>query len=145
MKTLSIHRHRLSMLISAYENRIAGLESTKLLLKNKVARTAQPKRDFDESFQNALAFLASPWNLWERRSFAEDKMALRLTFPKHWVHDPRGANRNTELAFPFKPLFDFCEAKMEMAHPKGFEPLTPRFVVWCSIQLSYGCALRAAL
>ena len=25
-----------------------------------------------------------------------------------------------------------------MAHPKGFEPLTPRFVVWCSIQLSYG-------
>jgi hypothetical protein len=26
----------------------------------------------------------------------------------------------------------------EMARPKGFEPLTPRFVVWCSIQLSYG-------
>ncbi len=29
-----------------------------------------------------------------------------------------------------------------MARPKGFEPLTPRFVVWCSIQLSYG---RAAI
>ena len=28
----------------------------------------------------------------------------------------------------------------EMARPKGFEPLTPRFVVWCSIQLSYGRA-----
>ncbi len=25
-----------------------------------------------------------------------------------------------------------------MARPKGFEPLTPKFVVWCSIQLSYG-------
>ena len=24
-----------------------------------------------------------------------------------------------------------------MARSKGFEPLTPRFVVWCSIQLSY--------
>jgi hypothetical protein len=24
----------------------------------------------------------------------------------------------------------------KMARPKGFEPLTPRFVVWCSIQLS---------
>ncbi len=29
-----------------------------------------------------------------------------------------------------------------MAHPKRFELLTPRFVVWCSIQLSYGCALK---
>ncbi len=27
----------------------------------------------------------------------------------------------------------------KMAHPKRFELLTPRFVVWCSIQLSYGC------
>ena len=23
-----------------------------------------------------------------------------------------------------------------LARPKGFEPLTPRFVVWCAIQLS---------
>src|SRR5207253_7356108 len=27
----------------------------------------------------------------------------------------------------------------KLAHRKGFEPLTPRFVVWCSIQLSYRC------
>src|SRR5262249_5028601 len=26
-----------------------------------------------------------------------------------------------------------------MAHRAGFEPTTPRFVVWCSIQLSYRC------
>ena len=32
----------------------------------------------------------------------------------------------------------FSNGSMEMARPKGFEPLTPRFVVWCSIQLSYG-------
>jgi hypothetical protein len=29
-----------------------------------------------------------------------------------------------------------------MAHPKRFELLTPRFVVWCSIQLSYGCVCQ---
>jgi hypothetical protein len=29
-----------------------------------------------------------------------------------------------------------------LARPEGFEPPAPRFVVWCSIQLSYG---RAAL
>ncbi|CAK05948.1 conserved hypothetical protein [Rhizobium johnstonii 3841] len=32
-----------------------------------------------------------------------------------------------------------------MAHPKRFELLTPRFVVWCSIQLSYGCVQNAAV
>ena len=32
----------------------------------------------------------------------------------------------------------FCNFLILMARPKGFEPLTPRFVVWCSIQLSYG-------
>jgi hypothetical protein len=32
----------------------------------------------------------------------------------------------------------------EMARPKRFELLTPRFVVWCSIQLSYGRVFRKA-
>ncbi len=32
-----------------------------------------------------------------------------------------------------------------MVRPKGFEPLTPRFVVWCSIQLSYGRTDEQAL
>ena len=31
-----------------------------------------------------------------------------------------------------------------MARPEGFEPPAPRFVVWCSIQLSYGRGLRNA-
>ncbi len=30
------------------------------------------------------------------------------------------------------------DTRMKMARPKRFELLTPRFVVWCSIQLSYG-------
>jgi hypothetical protein len=33
---------------------------------------------------------------------------------------------------------------MKMARPKRFELLTPRFVVWCSIQLSYGRFVRRA-
>ena len=28
---------------------------------------------------------------------------------------------------------------ISLAHRAGFEPTTPRFVVWCSIQLSYRC------
>ena len=34
-------------------------------------------------------------------------------------------------------------ALAEVARPEGFEPPTPRFVVWCSIQLSYGRGLEA--
>ena len=30
----------------------------------------------------------------------------------------------------------------EVARPKRFELLTPKFVVWCSIQLSYGRVFR---
>jgi hypothetical protein len=32
-----------------------------------------------------------------------------------------------------------------LAHRAGFEPTTPRFVVWCSIQLSYRCVAVTAL
>ena len=38
-------------------------------------------------------------------------------------------------------MTDFSE--MRLAHRRGFEPLTPRFVVWCSIQLSYRCLAAA--
>ena len=29
-----------------------------------------------------------------------------------------------------------------LARPEGFEPPTPRFVVWCSVQLSYGRVVK---
>lgn len=32
-----------------------------------------------------------------------------------------------------------------MARPEGFEPPTPKFVAWCSIQLSYGRVAGAGL
>ena len=51
--------------------------------------------------------------------------------------DPSTKARGCDANAPF-----LLGGSVEMARPKGFEPLTPRFVVWCSIQLSYG---RAAL
>ena len=38
--------------------------------------------------------------------------------------------------------FDLIGKKM--VHPERFERPTPRFVVWCSIQLSYGCDTNAS-
>jgi hypothetical protein len=34
-----------------------------------------------------------------------------------------------------------ADNREKMARPEGFEPPAPRFVVWCSIQLSYGRAV----
>jgi hypothetical protein len=30
----------------------------------------------------------------------------------------------------------------DLARPEGFEPPTPRSVVWCSVQLSYGRVMK---
>src|SRR5712691_6726077 len=56
-------------------------------------------------------------------------------------------HRQTEFASPARPQRTIgqqpegkkCKKHLIlMARPKRFELLTPRFVVWCSIQLSYG-------
>jgi hypothetical protein len=52
-------------------------------------------------------------------------MALRLTFPKHLVYDPKGVVRNTELSIPFTMLFDLNNPKMEMA-PHGLQRWEPK-------------------
>src|SRR5262245_26928582 len=47
---------------------------------------------------------------------------------------------------PLRPIGDDVAQNRKVARPEGFEPPTPRFVVWCSIQLSYGrVALGACL
>jgi hypothetical protein len=62
--------------------------------------------------------------------------------PSKAVTCPGGISKNRFIcalsngALP--QLFD------RMARPKRFELLTPRFVVWCSIQLSYGRVFACA-
>jgi site-specific DNA recombinase len=100
----------------------------------------QPKKDFDETFRNALAFLASPWNLWNNGRIEDKKLALRLTFPQQLVYDPKGGIRNSILSIPFKTLYDFSGQENSLARPAGLEPATPSLEGSCSIQLNYGRA-----
>lgn len=49
--------------IAAYEKRTGKLESEKALLEERVAMGGKPKNAPEESFELALRFLSTPWNI----------------------------------------------------------------------------------
>jgi site-specific DNA recombinase len=123
--------------IKAYEKRIAELDRQKILLREKVVSNQKPKESFDELFELALRFLANPYKLWESGDQALRKLVLRLTFSEHLQYCRNEGFRTPKTTMPFKLLEGFREGKKVMARSERFELPTPRFVVWCSIQLSY--------
>ena len=124
--------------VGAYEARIEKLEHEKLLMIEKVENHTKPRYSFDELFELALEFLSSPCKIWNSGNLAMQRIVLRLAFFERLSYCRKTGLRTPQIALPFKALDGFQSGKCKMARPKGFEPLTPRFVVWCSIQLSYG-------
>ena len=56
------------------------LEREKALAQEKLAETGKPKHTFEESFEHALRFLASPWQIWKNSDLLGRKTVLRLAF-----------------------------------------------------------------
>ncbi len=115
--------------ISAYEQRIAKLEKEKHLAAEKLEIGCGPVAPFDQMFELAFRFLASPWKLWDSGQLEHKKTVLKLAFTSRLPYHRENGFRTPDIAIPFKVLEDFQRGKCEMARPKGFEPLTPRFVV----------------
>ena len=126
----------------AYEKRLQKLEREKAVTAERIAKCGRPARGYDETLRTAVEFLASPWKLWSSPRFSDKRLCLKLTFADKLAYVRGKGFRTANLTLPFKVLGDLMSPEVEMARPKGFEPLTPRFVVWCSIQLSYGRAGR---
>jgi site-specific DNA recombinase len=116
--------------IAAYEDRIQKLEEEKLAIKERIANVSRPASSFDDALRTALDFIASPWKLWNSERLEERRTVLKLVFADRLRYGRESGFRTANLSLPFNILGKICGGRNQMARPKGFEPLTPRFVVW---------------
>ena len=116
--------------IRALEAKVVKLEKEKLLIAERMAQGARPANDFNKKLRTALSFLANPSSLWETGQVEDRRAVLKLTFADRLRYKRGEGFRTTDLALPFRVLGDFLSGEKPMARPKGFEPLTPRFVDW---------------
>ncbi|WP_367281088.1 recombinase family protein [Sneathiella sp.] len=115
--------------VAAYEKRLASLERQKAVAVERIQRIGRPRLTFEESFEHAMSFLSSPWNIWNKSEIMGKKMVLRLAFLEPLAYSRNKGLRTPNYAFPFKALGKIHSRNCEMAHRGRFELPTPRFVV----------------
>ncbi|MEE4538258.1 MAG: zinc ribbon domain-containing protein [Erythrobacter sp.] len=111
--------------MAAFERKIKKLEQERILIGEQLASTGRPKHTFEESFELAMDFLASPWNIWKNAEFAAQKTVLRLAFVEPVSYCRNRGVRTPKISFPFKVLGDLSIGDCGMARWGGFEPPTP--------------------
>ncbi|GGF35675.1 serine type site-specific recombinase [Youhaiella tibetensis] len=136
----------LPAVIKAFEDQVEELQAKRRLIAEKLQNVGRPKLSFEETLRTALDFISNPWILWSSGRLEDRRMVMKLVFGDRPKYHRKDGVRTPTLSLPFKVLGNVLSVgngvSGEMARPKRFELLTPRFVVWCSIQLSYGRAGR---
>ena len=110
--------------ISAYEKRIAKLETQRLILEEKQATSGKPLGAFEDVFELALRFFSNPHKLWETGRFEYQKLVLKLAFADKLSYSRNDGFRTPQVAVPFRFLGNFAQ-KDKMAEREGFEPSEP--------------------
>ncbi len=109
---------------AAFEAKIEKLEREKIVLSEKVAAGKPNKDTYEELFELAMAFLSSPWKLWESGQLNLRRTVLRLAFSERISYDRKTGFRTPKTTLPFKVLEAFSTGKSGMARPKRVELLT---------------------
>ena len=112
---------------AALERRLEELENRKLILSENIAKCGAPIRDYDQTFRTAMAFLASPWNLWKSDRLEDKRATLKLTFSGNLRYSRQEGFRTPQTSLPFKVLGNLSTLGREMAHPTRFERVTFAF------------------
>ena len=116
----------------AYEKRIAELRSETALLEEKVANQKVPDGNFDKMFELSMAFLASPWDIWEKGSYEVKRTVLRLAFAAPLSVSRKSGLRTAKTTLPFKALRFLSTSESHMVPQEGLEPPTLSLRRTCS-------------
>ena len=108
--------------IETYEAKIDALERDKLLLEEKSNDAGQPIRSFEDMFELACQFLASPWKIWKNGNLTLRRTVLKLAFAERPHYCRNEGLRTPKTALPFNMLGRVLNSDEVMAERQGFEP-----------------------
>ena len=103
---------------NALEAKVEKLQRTQLVLAEKITKTGQPVRSFDEMYRTAMSYLANPLNLWKFGGFEGKRTVLKLTFSNRIEYDRKTGYRTPDFSLPFKALGDIFMLEKLMV-PRG--------------------------
>ena len=110
--------------IKALEKRVEKLETEKLLLAEKQAKSGTPRRSFEEIFELAMEFLASPWNIYKNGPLSMKRLVLRLAFKGPIAYDRENGFRTPQVSDIFR-IFEPRALECQMVPRRGLEPPRP--------------------
>ena len=118
----------MATMVTAFENRVRGLELEKALLAEKIAQCGRPIADFDATHRTAMQFLENPYRIWLSERLCDKRNTVKLAFAEPIPYDRKHGFRTATAAVPFR-IFKALEGnegsaseESEMVRAVGIEP-----------------------
>ena len=111
-----------NIVVRGLEKKAEELETSKLVLAEKLANCGRPIRSFDEMYRTSLQFLANPRKHWASGQYEEKRAVLKLALTERLTYVRNEGYRTPEFSLPFKALDGFFGQSKKMVPRRGLEP-----------------------